>query len=78
MCGESRCVAPTVMASSAFPGSLIVRPMPAATVPRNADCAKPYPVLPAATTTTTPLRTRRLTSTHSGLWPHANHSGSKS
>ena len=39
----SRCVEPTVIASSALPGSLIVSDIPAATVPRNALFAYPYP-----------------------------------
>jgi len=38
----------------------------------------PYPEFPAATTTTTPDLTSRLTSMQSGLCPHANHSGWKS
>src|SRR5262245_7969547 len=66
-CGMSRCVEPTVIARSAFPGSLIESSMPAATVPRNAVACHPYPVLPAATTTATPDFTSRLTSTQRGL-----------
>ena len=41
MCGISRCVEPTVIASSALPGSLIVRSIPAEMVPRKVLCAQP-------------------------------------
>src|SRR3954466_3953556 len=73
-CGISRCVEPTVIASSALPGSLMVSERPADDAPSSL-LTKPNPELPAATTTTTPDRTSRSTSTHNGLWPHANHSG---
>ena len=76
-CGESRWVAPTVIASSALPGSLIVTSSPAAVVlSPEKSWFQPYPVLPADTTTTTPVATSWLTSLHSGLCPQANHSGS--
>src|ERR1044071_10383216 len=55
VCGESRCVEPTVIASAAFPGSLIVFDRPTIVL-RCEALTLPYPVLPAATTTTTPLR----------------------
>ena len=54
MCGAVRCVEPTVIASSALPGSLIVRSSPAATAPLRKSWFQPYPVFPDATTTTTP------------------------
>jgi hypothetical protein len=75
MWGMSRCVDPTVMARSALPGSLIVTGNPVCIWPPIAP-TDPNPVLPAATTTTTPERTSRSTSTQSGLWPQANHSWS--
>src|SRR4029078_6273732 len=60
VCGESRCVEPTVIANAALPGSLIVFDRPTIVL-RCEALTLPYPVLPAATTTTTPLRTRRST-----------------
>ena len=71
-------VEPTVTASSAFPGSVMLRSL-------NLDSATPaavineeYPALPAETTTETPLFTKRFTSTQMGLWPHPNQRGSNS
>ena len=58
------------MASSELPGSLIVFERPTCAT-RARAATSPYPVLPAATTTTTPLRTSRSTSTHKGLWPRS-------
>src|SRR5262245_25243721 len=71
VCGASRCVDPTVIASAELPGSLMVFDRPTIVV-RCCALTFPYPVLPAATTTTTPLRTSRSTSTQSGLCPQAN------
>src|SRR5436190_24235721 len=51
-CGISRCVEPTVIASSALPGSLMVSERPADDAPSSL-LTKPNPELPAATTTTT-------------------------
>lgn len=77
MYGLSRCVEPTVMAISALPGSLIVSDNPVLVSPSR-DFSSPYPVFPAAMTTTTPDRTSRSTSTQMGLCPHANHFALKS
>src|SRR2546423_12480397 len=68
VCGASRCVAPTVIASSALPGSLMVLERPTL-VGRTAAATVPKPVFPAAATTTTPDCTRRFTSAQIGLWP---------
>src|ERR1700709_363113 len=56
-CGDDD-VEPTVRASAALPGCLIVISNPTRMSWFARSPAYPYPVLPAATTTTTPDRTR--------------------
>ncbi len=78
VCGDSGWVEPTVMASSALPGSAMDWERPI----RFSDAApsglsRMDPSFPAETTTTTLWLTSRLTATQAGLWPAANHSASK-
>ncbi len=75
VCGEHD-VDPTVRASAALPGSLMVMSKPSRMGRPAGSRAYPNPVLPAAMTTTTPVCTSRSTSVQTGVRPAANQLGS--